>query len=358
MQNSNFSEKQKNIRKKAKTPFCILMAFILCIIAALCLRTIFGTSEEIKEETENNVKKVMIPSININTYSLFKHNRDSFIEGLTFDSEEVLYETGGRYNESKLFKYKPDYNAIYEYSDNGFWEKIIFNVNNSKEEDKKEEKTETENNNRKVIEFENEVKNEENNSDEKYSYTLDEDSISYFPEEYFVEGMAYKEGYLYILTWKEHKIFKYKIETEKVIKTANYDYEGWGLTCDGDYFYASDGSDKIHIYEISDDFHLKEIITLEIKDEEDNPLININELEYVNGYLMANIWKTNDVVLIDINKEKVIDRYNFDFLQENEDDISKEMNGIAYDKMNKIIYFTGKYWNWIYGFKVNEKELA
>lgn len=110
----------------------------------------------------------------------------------------------------------------------------------------------------------------------------------------------------------------------------------------------SDGTEKITIFD--ENFNqISEISVL----ENDKKINKINELEYIDGAIFANIWLTNDVVKIDPNSGKVLARWNFDFLKNREikENLqAQEMNGIAFDKAKNQIILTGKMWKNLYIF--------
>ena len=110
----------------------------------------------------------------------------------------------------------------------------------------------------------------------------------------------------------------------------------------------SDGTEKITIFD--ENFNkISEISVL----ENGKKINKINELEYIDGAIFANIWLTNDVVKIDPNSGKVLARWTFDFLKHQElqeNPQAQEMNGIAFDKTKNQIILTGKMWKNLYIF--------
>ncbi|MBR4262544.1 MAG: glutaminyl-peptide cyclotransferase [Bacilli bacterium] len=170
----------------------------------------------------------------------------------------------------------------------------------------------------------------------------------HFSFDLFIEGSTVFKDKLYLLTYKEKKVLVLNYETLEIEKEIDYPYEGWGLTTDGKYLIASDGSSNIYFF----DEELNEVKKIVVK-KDNKKIDNINELEYIDGYIWANIWMTNKLVVIDstgniIKEIDVSDIINEDIKDKNVD----VLNGIAYNKDNKHIYFTGKYYPYIYEMKI------
>jgi glutamine cyclotransferase len=163
----------------------------------------------------------------------------------------------------------------------------------------------------------------------------------------FGEGINVFKGKIYELTWQTHIVFVYdEKDISKPIKTFNWPYDGWGLTNDGTNLIASDGSANLYIID-PETFKLKSTIAVT---EDSNPVENLNELEYVNGFIFANIWQTNFIVKIDLNSGHVVGKMDFTgviekhapgFKARTGDEV---LNGIAYDSTAKKFYVTGKRW--------------
>ena len=163
----------------------------------------------------------------------------------------------------------------------------------------------------------------------------------------FGEGMAILKNKIYQVTYKEQTGFIYDLKTFKKISQFNYaNAEGWGLTTDGSNIIMSDGSNKLTFF----DPEMKPLKTLEIT-ENGYASEGLNELEYIKGFIYANVWMTGYVVKIDPKTGNVVAKINFTPLS---DDIREaqphrvEMNGIAYDSIADKIYITGKLWPHIY----------
>jgi len=170
---------------------------------------------------------------------------------------------------------------------------------------------------------------------------------------YFGEGITMLNGKIYQLTYQTEKAFLYDAITFKKLKEFSYKGEGWGMTNNGKQLIMSNGSNNL-IYRNATTF--AEENTVAIFDENGKPLDSINELEFVDGYVYANIWQTDYIVKIDVAKGKVVARYNFNNLklqyQSSVPNIDV-LNGIAYNASTKNFYITGKNWNLLFEIKLN-----
>lgn len=165
---------------------------------------------------------------------------------------------------------------------------------------------------------------------------------------YFGEGIVILNGKLYQLTYKNQTGFIYDANTFQKIGQFKYDNsEGWGLTTDGRHLIMSDGTSTLTY--LSPD-SLRPVKAIKVS-ENGVQLDKLNELEYIEGYIYANVWSTNDIVKIDTDNGNVVGRMDLSSLQN--DARTKypktlEMNGIAYDSQKKKLYVTGKMWPSIY----------
>lgn len=167
---------------------------------------------------------------------------------------------------------------------------------------------------------------------------------------YFGEGINIFKGNLYQLTWQNHKGFVYDAKTFKKLKEFTYAGEGWALTNDGTYLIMSDGSSNLQYL---DPESLKVVKILGVQDNS-GPVGNINELEYINGFIYANQYLTNYILKIDPSSGKVVGKLDFDSLNnqvKTKFPDALEMNGIAYDSASGKIYITGKAWPNLYEIK-------
>ena len=168
-----------------------------------------------------------------------------------------------------------------------------------------------------------------------------------FSNDVFAEGSVVFDGKLYVLTFLEKKVFVLNPETLNLLKEVSYTRQGWGLTTDGEYLISSDGTSNIYFM----DKQLNDIKKITVKND-NKEVFNLNELEYIDGNIWANIWMTNKIVIIDKQNGNVIQTLNFDGLynskKKNIDDV---MNGIAYNSKTKKVYITGKRWSKLYEFE-------
>ncbi len=166
-----------------------------------------------------------------------------------------------------------------------------------------------------------------------------------FSRKYFAEGSTVIGDKLYVLTWQEHIAFIYDAKNLTYLRAYSYPREGWGLTTDGKSLIASDGSSRI--YFLSPDFKLERTVNVSA---DGRPLSWLNELEYIDGKIWANIYTTDSIAIIDPRDGKVeafIDCSSLlsDNLRTPDTDV---LNGIAYNPADGKIYLTGKNWKRIY----------
>ncbi len=165
---------------------------------------------------------------------------------------------------------------------------------------------------------------------------------------YFGEGIVFFNDKVYQLTYKNQIGFIYDAKTFK--RTGEFRYtnkEGWGLTTDGTSIIMSDGTNNLTFI---DPATLKPIKTLAVS-ENGYAGDYLNELEYIKGFIYANVWTTHSIVKINPADGKIVGKLLLaPLFEETRHKYSgaKEMNGIAYDAANDKIYITGKMWPSIY----------
>ena len=174
-----------------------------------------------------------------------------------------------------------------------------------------------------------------------------------FSKEYFVEGSVMFDDNLYILTWTNRKAFIYDAETLKYKSTWSYPREGWGITTDGKQLIASDGSSNL--YFMDENFAPLRKVGVKL---EGRPVRFLNELEYIDGKIWANVYTTDEIVIINPKNGKVegvIDCRGLlpKSLHGPDTDV---LNGIAYNPQTKKIYLTGKNWPKLYEVRLIEKK--
>lgn len=172
-------------------------------------------------------------------------------------------------------------------------------------------------------------------------------------QEYFGEGIALLDGKIYQLTWTSGIGFIYDVESFKQLGTFNYTTQGWGLTTNGSELIMSDGSNIIHFMNPNG---FAETRRIEVFDNY-GPIRNLNELEYIDGKIWANVYTTNRVVVIDPKSGAVISDIDLSKILKDSDRTGNEdvLNGIAYDSASKRIFVTGKNWAKLYEVKIINK---
>jgi glutamine cyclotransferase len=169
----------------------------------------------------------------------------------------------------------------------------------------------------------------------------------------FAEGLTILNNQGYLLTWQAQRGFVFDIATLRITRQFSYQGEGWGLTNDGKSLIMSNGSAELR-WLSPKDFSVEKTLTVT---RNQVPLKKINELEWVNGKIFANIWESNDVVVIDPIDGHVIATIDFSALSKAEANTPPVdvLNGIAYDRRNNTLLITGKYWKKVYRIKIIEQ---
>jgi len=222
-------------------------------------------------------------------------NTQYFTEGLFVDDDGNLVESSGKFGSSKLIKYQLDYP-----------DKLIseFNLEESK----------------------------------------------------FAEGVCKLNNIYYQLTWLNREILIYDNGIDKISKIGvlpNDIKEGWGITSDGKYLIISSGSSNLYFV---DPFNFNLFKKLKIKDKDGIVYKMLNELEYVDGSIYTNVWKSNFILKINSTTGIIEEKYDFTKLVEYEQNFLKsditnsefELNGVAYFKTNNLFVITGKMWKHLY----------
>ena len=174
-----------------------------------------------------------------------------------------------------------------------------------------------------------------------------------FNRKYFVEGSVVLGDNLYILTWESKVAFIYDAATLEYKSTYSYPREGWGLTTDGKQLIASDGTSRL--YFLDGEYKLQRSVEVKL---DGRPVRYLNELEYIDGKVWANVYTTDLIVIINPSTgavEATVDCTGLlpSKLRDNRTDV---LNGIAYDPATHKTYLTGKYWKRLYEVEVVEKK--
>lgn len=167
---------------------------------------------------------------------------------------------------------------------------------------------------------------------------------------HFGEGITILGDTLYQLTWQTNRLFLYDATTFEKIGEKIYSGEGWGITHDGQSLYVSDGSAEISVRE-PQSYKVQRKILVTINGE---PLNFLNELEWIEGKIWANVYTTNYVAIINPQTGVVEGLVNLEGLLSRDDyePLTDVLNGIAYDEVSKRIFVTGKYWNKLFEIKI------
>jgi glutamine cyclotransferase len=166
-------------------------------------------------------------------------------------------------------------------------------------------------------------------------------------KEHFGEGMTILKDKAYYITWQSKTGFVYQLPGFKKIGEFSYNSDGWGLTNDGTHLIMSDGTNKLYFYS-PDSMKLQNIVSV---NDHNGPVPNINELEYINGYIYANQWETPYIMKIDPASGKVVGQLDLTNLVNEARGAYRDadvLNGIAFDSANGKIFITGKKWPKLY----------
>ncbi|MFN2587580.1 MAG: glutaminyl-peptide cyclotransferase [Actinomycetota bacterium] len=171
-------------------------------------------------------------------------------------------------------------------------------------------------------------------------------------DRHFGEGITIRGRRVYQLTWQSGRCFVYDRRTFKRVGRFSYEGEGWGLTHHDGLLIMSDGSATLRF---------RDPATFEVVDEiqvtdDGEPVTFLNELEWVEGEIFANVWQTDDVVRIDPETGDVVGRLDLTALRQQEDaegphDVT---NGIAYMRAEDRLFVTGKFWRNVYEIELTD----
>ena len=157
---------------------------------------------------------------------------------------------------------------------------------------------------------------------------------------YFAEGLTEFKGDIYLLTWKAQKAFKVDKDTLEITQEFQYKGQGWGLTHDGNNLIMSNGSNLLQFID-PETFAVIKTIKVTVGGSD---LPYLNELEWIDGKIWANVFQTDYIVVIDPESGKVVNKYHLPDLLPSEIKKPGVLNGIAYDKATKKTWVTGKNW--------------
>jgi glutamine cyclotransferase len=169
------------------------------------------------------------------------------------------------------------------------------------------------------------------------------------PVQHFGEGITILDDKVYQLTWQTHLGVIYDVASLKQVQSFYLPGEGWGITHDGSRLIISDGTSFLRFF---DPATLREVSRVQVT-ENGTPLDKLNELEYINGQVWANVWYTDFIVRIDPVTGQVVSKLDLSSLNQQRatDDV---LNGIAWDAQSGRVFVTGKLWSQLYEIKVGE----
>jgi len=172
------------------------------------------------------------------------------------------------------------------------------------------------------------------------------------PVPYFAEGIAVLNNKIYQLTWEHRLGFIYDAQNFQKIGEFQYSGEGWGLTTDGRSLILSDGSNRLRFLNPDSFQVVKTIAVLDGK----RPIGELNELEYVNGEIYANVWHQDRIAAIDPETGRVKAWIDLSGLLQPGDvqDPEAVLNGIAFDQASNRLFVTGKLWPKLFEIKIKQ----
>ncbi len=174
------------------------------------------------------------------------------------------------------------------------------------------------------------------------------------PDEMFGEGITILNDKVYQLTWRNNTGFVYDKKSFEKISEFHYATEGWGLTNNGTELIMSDGSETLYFMDANQFQEIRRIYVYTPQ----GPVTNLNELEFVNGLIYANVYTTNSIIAIDPATGKVLKNIDLSVLPtklkpQKQIDV---LNGIAYDKTRNRLLVTGKWWPTLFEIELVSKR--
>ncbi|WOJ95504.1 glutaminyl-peptide cyclotransferase [Congregibacter brevis] len=166
------------------------------------------------------------------------------------------------------------------------------------------------------------------------------------PDELFGEGITVLNNRIYQLTWRSGLLLEYDAESFEQIDTHRISTQGWGITHNGSELIYSDGSHQLYFLDPMD-MSLQRTLAVSLGSR---PLPRLNELEWINGEVWANVWQSNQLVRIDPANGHVLGIVDLRGLLDPAERLpdTDVLNGIAWDANNNALWVTGKRWPWLY----------
>lgn len=161
--------------------------------------------------------------------------------------------------------------------------------------------------------------------------------------EFFGEGLTEKDGRVFSLSWINGVGFIWNADDLKPVSRFTYAGEGWGLTHDGTRLILSDGSAALRFLDLDTQAETGRVsVTLNGR-----PVRQLNELEWIDGEVWANVWRTDYIIRIDPASGRVVGVIDLSGLlpkDQVKDPVDDVLNGIAWDAQNRRLFVTGKNW--------------
>lgn len=161
-------------------------------------------------------------------------------------------------------------------------------------------------------------------------------------ENSFAEGLTILNEKIFQLTWQQQVCFVYDLKTLQKVREFSYMGEGWGLTNDGHNLIMSDSTNQLRLIDPDTFEQVRNPIDVQMNRR---PLRKLNELEYVQGSIYANVFPRSFIVRINAHDGIVVGQLDLTTLQPEDADV---LNGIAYDKSSGDFFVTGKNWETLY----------
>ncbi|QTN34239.1 glutaminyl-peptide cyclotransferase [Akkermansiaceae bacterium] len=174
------------------------------------------------------------------------------------------------------------------------------------------------------------------------------------PANFFGEGVADLDGKLHQLTWHGRQGFLYDTKTLEPLGNFRYDGEGWGLTSDGASLVMSDGSDRLRFLDPKT-FRVWRELRVRLNGK---PVNLLNELEFIEGEIFANVWHSDFILRINPKDGTVLGVIDLTGIDAKSRRLDPEhvLNGIAYDPQSRELFVTGKCWPKIYQIRLIPKQ--
>ncbi len=166
------------------------------------------------------------------------------------------------------------------------------------------------------------------------------------PSQLFGEGITIFDDKIIQLTWKSNRGFVYDKHSFELLQEFDYPTEGWGITDDGSKLIMSDGTATLYFL---DPETFTQVGQVEVHDKDTGPVALLNELEYIQGKVYANIWNEEKIAIINPQTGQVTGWVNLEGIQDLENrETGNVLNGIAYDEKEDRLFVTGKRWSQLF----------